>query len=137
MSYANLLGTDSKVVKSYLPVFTPSTVILQNGGAVSAPLTGTFVSPASSNNIIQLFLNFAGAGSAVGTGTATLTYTNSDDWGLITIPASALTTDGPYTQVAIGGIPAGTQTFTFTPTTGMNLGATGEIAVRVGNGIVV
>lgn len=140
MSVSQILTPSGVLVQDVLPIATIASVlavpILQTGGAVAAPLTGTFNCPQTGLYYIQLYLAFAGAGAAIGTGSIGLTYTNSDGWGSMALPVAGLTTGGANNQLVIGNIPAGTQTFTFTPSTSMNLGATGELAIRVVKGVV-
>ena len=140
MSAAALLNSSGQIAPDFLgPAanLALATPIVQSSGAVAAPLTGTFTCTQSGIYIMQLYILVGGTSAAVGTGSCTLTYTGNDGWGVQTIPVAQIVGGGNIlTQVLIGYIPAGVQTFTFTPTTGMNLGSIGEVAVRVVKGLV-
>jgi hypothetical protein len=105
-------------------------------GAITAPITAT-VSLETGYYIIQLFLKFGATSPSAGT-TATqpnsLTSTGNDAWPNLsilpaTIPAAA---GAASTYNGVGIIQGGSQTFTFTPCAGLNLGGSGsEIAFRL------
>jgi hypothetical protein len=139
MSAAYLLNASGKLQSGLLTTYNQPSLgvpILQTAGAVNANLTGTFNCPADGVYIMQLYIRITGTSASVGTGSCGLTYTSQDGWGTTVIPVNSLianpaTGNVAFTQVLIGFIDAGTQTFTFSPSTGLNLGTTGEVSVRV------
>lgn len=140
MSASQILNTSGRLIQDVLPVSQlpalASPVISQIGGAVAAPLTGTFNCPETGNYIIQLYVVCSGSGASVGTGSFGFTYDytvggGDGGWGTGFYSATTLSVGAAYTQTFIGSVAAGSRTFQFSPSSGMNLGASGFVAVRV------